>query len=93
MSAWQDKATCRRFPELFFDRSEQRFAVHVCLYHCPVLRDCNAWAKERFTDSQVLGGQAYGSSGEVLEKLPGYSDVRAHNVYCRALEHTEKGSA
>ena len=86
MSTWRDKAACTSFPGMFFDRELRHQALHLCRYHCPVAMSCNAEFRRQYNVGVVVGGRAYGTSGELLLKTEQAREVRACNTYCRAVE-------
>ena len=54
-TAWRREAACRLDPDMFFTEASERAAVHVCMFHCPVWRDC---ATDAARTRPVLGVQA-----------------------------------
>lgn len=90
MNGWRDEAACRAFPDLFFIRSERHAALHICRYHCPVAMSCYRESKRLFNVEVVIGGRAYGASGELLVKTEGAGEVRPCNQYCRAIERARQ---
>lgn len=71
MDEWVDRAACVRVdPDLFHDGHVHHQAVHVCLAHCPVMRDCRLWAhssRPLAWDGQVIGGQVWVRHGHVVK--------------------------
>lgn len=63
-SHWSTRAACRDTdPDLFFEGHHAGEAVHICLAHCPVRRECLAHAEQLVPPpfDCVMGGVAWAS--------------------------------
>jgi hypothetical protein len=75
---WRHKAVCRQDPDLWFARNDSAIAAlarHVCLYHCPVVKQCNADALKTKPTEGVWGGLVWhlarnNARGEPLFRQP-----------------------
>ncbi len=91
---WSKKAACKGTDELFFDARQRRQALHICRFHCPVAAECHAESRARRNVEVVVGGVAYGFTGEVIAGLYGGSgSIDEHNGYCQALRAAERTRA
>jgi hypothetical protein len=60
--AWWHRAACNRgdaaMRDTWWTKKDESVATarHVCLYHCPVLLECNTEATQRRPDDGVWGG-------------------------------------
>jgi hypothetical protein len=70
-SHWSTQAACRDLdPDLFFDGNDAPEAVHICLAHCPVRRQCLAHAEQldpRPFDC-VMGGVRWGTHKRAIRQ-------------------------
>jgi hypothetical protein len=80
---WQEQGLCRSDVELFTRVETQQDAIHTCRRHCPVLRDCELWARGQPWVSVVVGGVAYGQYGMPLVLLE--RGAHEHTLHCRAF--------
>lgn len=63
-SHWSTRAACRDVdPELFFDGSDRAEALHICVTHCDVQKQCRAHAEQLNPPpfDCVVGGLAWGA--------------------------------
>lgn len=63
-SHWSTRAACRHLdPELFFDGHDAPEAIHVCITHCDVRRECLAHAEQLDPPpfDCVMGGVRWGT--------------------------------
>lgn len=56
---WVERAACRHDPDLWFNGYTTRRAAHICLNHCPVLRQCRDEVKRKRPLWGVEGGVAW----------------------------------
>jgi hypothetical protein len=59
VSQWPALGTCAQpgmDPDLWHDDKRWGYARHICINHCPVLAECNAWAQQHPIGGTVLGG-------------------------------------
>lgn len=54
---WQRLGVCVDDPERWSTPGTAALAVHMCLWHCPVLEQCRQWATGREWDSVVVAGR------------------------------------
>lgn len=93
MLAWLEHVACRtHHPELFYDPDARGTALHVCWHHCPVMRQCQAWAHaeaERRPASMpawpnaVVGGE-YWTVGRHHVARPSEHGILVETRHCRA---------
>lgn len=79
---WQERALCQKNPELWFTESTRTAAVHICRFHCPVLKECQAWAVTAVVISGVAGGVAYGHTGAPMRYWANGDDVKLCRGWC-----------
>lgn len=83
MTDWRDRGACRADPDMWFTGETRTAAVHICLAHCPVIRDCREWTETATVCSGVAGGQAFGADGAPMTTWGGGQDVKVCGPACR----------
>lgn len=84
MSNWREKAECRAYPELFFDRVHRNVAGHICRSHCPVIADCREWAVAAQLSEVTAAGEFWTLRSTPPVEMSAEA-MRRHNPYCRSL--------
>ena len=70
-------ALCRNFlPEIWQAPEESLKARHLCVRHCPVLAQCQAWARQQRWHECVVGGDRWAPRGDTPAARPVSGDSR-----------------
>jgi len=64
---WQSRGACHGMSSLFFSTAvrDQERAKSVCREHCPVIRECLAYALLAYEDKGIWGGKTEGELAHI----------------------------
>jgi hypothetical protein len=82
-TSWETRAACRHNPDLWASgfTHQRAFAIHICVTHCPVYRQCEAGVAVRPCPGTVQAGVLY---NDAIRPAPAKRQPSASGRHCAA---------